>query len=125
MGARARKPRVIETQRSRSFSCADGTTTYATVEDALGNHQDVILEEIYDQPTVYPLDPQLTGVSADYNLFVTTQHMGPGAARRYAVHHAENAGDAEYQEQRRRAYMLKVQGRARQLSESRRTRRAA
>lgn len=124
MGAKA-KARVIETQRSRSFSCADGTTTYATIEDATGNHHDVILEEIFDRPTVYPLDPQLTGVSADYNLFVQSQHMGLAGARNYATHHGENTKDAEYQEVMRRRYMLQVQARAKTISTHRQNKQTA
>ena len=124
MGQRPKGPRVIETQRSRTFSCRElGTTTYATVEDSSGEYHDMILEEIFDQPTVYPLDPDLSGVSADLRLFLTYQQQGKNAARQYAVSHGENTGDDDYSEVRRRIYMLQVARRARAITQERQNRR--
>jgi hypothetical protein len=77
-----------------------GTTTWITLTDATGDVIETTVEALLQQPTHYPVDPELNGLSGDYHAFMLAQ-QGLPAARAYARAHGENTGDVELAETRR------------------------
>ena len=82
---------ILAIKRSRTFSYAGATTTWALTSDEAGDVSETVLELVFDVETTYPLDRQLDGTSGDYGAFIAAQQGGKGAARRYAARHSENA----------------------------------
>lgn len=70
-----------------------GTTTWIEALKPNGDVYSGVLEDWLDQDTEYPVDPELTGLTAAYALWKHCQMHGKLSARRYVLATSENAGD--------------------------------
>lgn len=121
-------PRLVETAGSGAFKPREGmTTTWGTTPDG----DTVLLEQLADLPTHYPIAADRRLESGDYAAFVAAQMGGKGAAREYALRGMEfsgayinsdgsigtvHEGDAENTQGHRRAWLAAVRRRARQAA---------
>jgi hypothetical protein len=86
---RAEAPRALLVSGS-AFCYHSMTTTYGLGETSPGDVQEVIIEDVYDQPTPHPLDPEYDGMDGSLAMLKAAHTGGKAGTREYMQARAES-----------------------------------
>lgn len=112
-------------KRSLAFSTGYGSavrhsegyvsTTWLATFEHDGTPADLVAEDLLGLPTCYPCNPEMDGLSGDYQAFRLAQEFGI-SAEQYALRNGENTGDTSGDYQRRLSRLAGMRGQMRRAA---------